>query len=195
MNRRHFLQLTGAAGALLAQNALPAAACAAELPSSGPTGAGSVLDEKGLISGRTLDDLIARYRYDLFDDFLPFMDAHVIDHELGGFMTTADRSGKTISTEKRTWFEGRGIWVYSHLYRTLAPEDRYLEVARKSVDFMLRAKPANDAPWPSSLTREGAPMEDQGVLIAGKRYPTGGQVYDDLFVAEGFLEYARATGK
>lgn len=196
MNRRHFLQLTGATGALWAQGAVfPATVRAAEVPAGDAQATESVLDGNGLISGRTIDDLIARYRFDLFDDFLPFMDAHVIDHELGGFMTTADRSGKTVSTEKRTWFEGRGIWVYSHLYRTLAPEDRYLEVARKSVDFMLRAKPANDAPWPSSMTREGAAMEDQGVLIAGKRYPTGGQVYDDLFVAEGFSEYARATGK
>lgn len=34
MKRRHFLQLTGATGALLAQNPLPAAARAAEVPST-----------------------------------------------------------------------------------------------------------------------------------------------------------------
>ncbi len=139
MKRREFMQLTGLTGAMFAPTVVsfPEAYATPAAEASGPD---SVLDGNGLIAGRTIDDLIARYRYDLFDDFLPFMDAHVIDHELGGFMTTADRSGKTVSTEKRTWFEGRGIWVYSHLYRTLAPEDRYLEVARKSVDFMLRAQ-------------------------------------------------------
>ena len=134
-------------------------------------------------------------RYYLFDDFLPFMDAHIIDHEYGGFMTHADRSGKQITTGKRSRYEGRGIWIYAHLYRVLAKEPKYLEVARKSVDFLQRNAPHGDGLWPNAFTREGAPKEDEGMLIAGKRYTSGTEVYDDLFIANGFAEYARASGE
>jgi mannose/cellobiose epimerase-like protein (N-acyl-D-glucosamine 2-epimerase family) len=87
------------------------------------------------------------------------------------------------------------MWVYAHLYRTLAPEAKYLEVARKSVAFLLRAEPEAGQLWPNALSREGAPMKDEGMLIAGKRYPSGTEVYDDMFIAEGFTAYAHATGQ
>lgn len=193
MERRHFLQLTSSTAAALATGAVTPRAAHAE--SAPPRSTAHALDAEGKIGGRTLDDLIARYRYDLFDDFLPFMDQHVIDHEYGGFMTDTDRSGKQVTTNKRTRYEGRGIWVYSHLYRTLAREDRYLETARKSVEFLLRAEPPAGALWPSSFSREGRPIEDEGMLIAGKRFKSGTEVYDDLFVAEGFTAYAMASGK
>jgi mannose/cellobiose epimerase-like protein (N-acyl-D-glucosamine 2-epimerase family) len=188
MKRRHFLQLTSSMPVLLAH-----AAAGESAPP--PPSADSALDAEGKIGGRTLDDLIARYRHDLFDDFLPFMDQHVIDHEHGGFMTDTDRAGKQVTTNKRTRYEGRGIWVYSHLYRTLAREERYLEVGRKSAEFLLRAEPPAGALWPSSFSREGRPIEDEGMLIAGKRFKSGTEVYDDLFVAEGFTAYAAASGK
>jgi mannose/cellobiose epimerase-like protein (N-acyl-D-glucosamine 2-epimerase family) len=190
MNRREFLQFSGVAGAVVAQGtAWPQAAEAAP-----PADAG-VFDAEGKIAGRAIDELIARYRYDLFEDFLPFMDKYVIDHEYGGFMTDADRAGKLVSTNKRTRYNGRGIWIYAHLYRNLDPSERHLEVAKKTVDFTLRAKPRGADLWPNALTREGKPMDDPGMLIAGKQYRTEGEVYDDLFVAEGLVAYARASGK
>ncbi len=191
MKRRQFLQLTGATSALLGTNAaLPQAAHAA------PDTSATVYDDEGKIAGRTLDDMIARYRYDLFDDFLPFMHKHIIDHEYGGFMTNANRAGEQITTNKRTRYEGRGIWVYAHLYRTLAPEKKYREVARKGLEFIMAARPeGEDALWPNQLTRTGEPLEDEGMLIAGKRYKSGGEIYDDLFLANGLAEFARATGQ
>ena len=197
MERRQFLQVAGAAGALLAHGAALPDAARAESDTGVGEGASSsaALDARGQIGGRSLDDLIARYRYDLFDDFLPFMEAHIIDHEHGGFMTDADRAGRLITTNKRSRYEGRGIWVYSHLYRALAPEEKYLEVARKSVEFLMRTKPDGGALWPNQFTRTGEPLEDEGMFIAGKRYKSGGEVYDDLFIANGFAEYARASGR
>ena len=99
------------------------------------------------IGDHPLESLLKRYRYDLFDDFLPFMEKYVIDRELGGFMCTTDRDGTNINTNKRTWYEGRGTWVYSFLYNNLAREQRYLDVAAKSVNFMLKNLPAQ-WPWP-----------------------------------------------
>ena len=134
----------------------------------------------GLRKAGTLTRLRDQYREDLFADFLAFMDNHVIDHELGGFMCDVDLHGQHLSTDKNTWFEGRGIWVYAFLYRTLDPNPRHLEVARRSIDFVLRARPAGAAFWPWVLNREGEPK-------------AAGEIYCGLFIAEGLAEYARAA--
>lgn len=134
------------------------------------------------LAGKSLADLREEYRYWLFDDYLPFMDAHVIDHELGGFMCNADRDGTILSTEKRSGFAGRGLWVYSHLYRTLDRNPAYLEVARKTLGFLLRGRPKDGSLWPPSFTREGEPIGD---------IPES--VNTELYIAEGIAEYARAA--
>ncbi|MFH1742047.1 MAG: AGE family epimerase/isomerase [bacterium] len=138
-----------------------------------------------VFSNQTLRELKAQYHSDLFDDFLPFMERHVIDHELGGFMCNTDRNGVNFSQSKSSWFEGRGIWVYSFLYNNLAPEEEYLEVAHKSIDFILKTKPAEpDGLWPRAISRDGKPES-----------PSAPQVYGDLFIAEGLAEYAKASDR
>jgi mannose/cellobiose epimerase-like protein (N-acyl-D-glucosamine 2-epimerase family) len=113
------------------------------------------------------------------------MDRHVIDHELGGFMCETDRDGTNLTQDKVTWFEGRGIWVYSFLYNNFGQDPRHLEVARKSVEFILDARPAEaDTLWPRRFTRQGRPLT-----------PPATDLFGDLFIAEGLAEYARATGK
>jgi mannose/cellobiose epimerase-like protein (N-acyl-D-glucosamine 2-epimerase family) len=132
-----------------------------------------------------LEQLREQYRYDLFEDFLPFMDRHVIDRQYGGFMCNTDRDGTNLSGRKETWSEGRGIWVYSFLYNHFGRHAHHLEVARRSVEFILRATPADkDQLWPVSFTREGQPLT-----------PAATAIYGDLFIAEGLAEYARAAGE
>ena len=151
--------------------------------------------EKGdpqIITGREgkkmelpIDKMIERYRFDLFENFLPFMEEHVIDHELGGFMCHTDRNGKNITQNKNSWFEGRGIWVYSFLYNQFEPKEEYLEIARKSVDFILKIEPKGPMErWPRQISREGKPLSK----------PCD-DIYGDIFIAEGLAEYAKATGK
>ncbi len=131
-----------------------------------------------------LERLKKLYKYDLYEDFLPFMEKYVIDHVYGGFMCNTDRDGTNITQDKNTWYEGRGIWVYSFLYNNLVRDPKYLEVARKSVEFMLRHKPSGDGLWPASFSREGVPK--------GEPDERG---YGDLFVASGLAEFAQATGE
>lgn len=138
----------------------------------------------GKIGDLSLEKIRDQYKSDLFDDFLPFVDKYVIDHEYGGFMCNTDRDGTNITKNKTTWYEGRGIWVYSFLYNNLAKEAKYLDVARKSVEFILKAKPAGEeALWPRTLTREGKPLAPDTAI------------YGDLFIAEGLAEYSKATGE
>jgi mannose/cellobiose epimerase-like protein (N-acyl-D-glucosamine 2-epimerase family) len=130
-----------------------------------------------------LPELREQYRKDLFTDFLPFMDKYVIDHELGGFMCNADHTGVRVNQNKLSWFEGRGTWVYSFLYNNLARELKYLDVARQSIELTLKSKPAGEELWPKELTREGKPLTS-----------ADGEIYGDIFIAEGLAQFSKATG-
>ncbi len=125
-----------------------------------------------------------QYEYDLYEDFLPFMDKYVVDHEYGSFMCTADRDGTRLSTDKSAWYTGRGIWVYSFLFNNLTHDPKHLEVARKAVEFILKSKPEGDGLWPSAFTREGEP----------KGAPDA-RTYGDLFIASGLAEFSAASGE
>src|SRR4051794_19833688 len=124
------------------------------------------------------------YRKDLFEDYLPFHERFVNDKQFGGFLCSVRPTGELVSDEKRVWFEGRGIWVYSFLYNHLAREQKYLDTAAASVRLLARSKPQDPQEFRSkALHRDGSP--------AG---PPDTEVYSDLFVAEGLAEFARASG-
>lgn len=138
MNRRKFLG-----------SSLGAAAMAAELPATIAAQKKHALRipeirRSDRLAGATLRQLRDQYKSDLFKDFLPFMQRHVIDEQYGGFMCNADYNGKRVNQNKLSWFEGRGIWVYSFLYNNLAREEKYLNVARRSLELILKIRPAGD---------------------------------------------------
>src|SRR5215471_11393284 len=90
-----------------------------------------------------LSQLRTQYRRDLFEDYLPFHERFVNDRQFGGFRCSVRPNGELVSDEKRVWFEGRGIWVYSFLYNHLAREQKYLDVAERSVRLLSRSVPQN----------------------------------------------------
>lgn len=131
----------------------------------------------------TLEQLRDRFHAELFDNFLPNMDRYAVDDEYGGVMCSMDvRTGKLTSTEKTAWFVGRGLWVYSFLYNNLVKDPRYLEIATKSKDLLLKVQPKDKGLWPETFSREGTPLAEAENL------------YGSLFVAEGLAEYAKASG-
>ncbi len=133
---------------------------------------------------RPLTELRDFYRAELFEQFVPFMDRYIVDHDFGGFLCNADRDGVLLSTEKVTWYLGRGVWVYSFLFTHFGRNDEFLAIARKTVEFILKTRPAKSATaWPKRFTREGKPLT-----------PPDTQVYGDLFIAEGLTAYSAATG-
>ena len=177
MQRRNFLGLTGAAAISPVMGRL------------GIGGAGEMSQVPGKdrnriknIAGYTPGELLSQYREYLFDDFLPFMEKYVIDHEQGGFFWNIDRDGTIITTNKRTWYDGRGIWVYSFLYNNLRQDPKYIETAKKTIDFVFRIKPSDTVLWPASYSREGNPRND---------FPQ--DIYGDLFIAEGLAEFSKAV--
>ena len=182
MDRRSFIGATAGTAASLTGFA----GCDSEQKQK--SGAGgtdqSVLDENGKLAGITLEELREEHRYWLLDDFLPFMDNYVIDHELGGFMCTVDRDGTQLSSNKRTWYEGRGTWVYSYLYNNIEQNPKYIEIAQKSVDFIMKQNPLGKELMPSGYTKEGKPRQDRPDPI----------FYGDMFVASGFQEFSKIKG-
>ena len=131
-----------------------------------------------------LAGLYAQYQRDLFDDFLPFLERFVVDQECGGFLCAARPNGQRVSDEKRTWYEGRGIWVFAYLFNNITHDQRHLDIAAASIELLKRSKPNDpDQLRPKLLRRDGTPAS-----------PADTEVYGDMFVAEGLAEFARATG-
>lgn len=143
----------------------------------------TIQEKSETLAGLTLEELYSRYRNELFDRFLPAMNEFSIDHQSGGFMCNIDIANrKIINTDKKTWFQGRGIWVYSFLYNNFEKKPEYLEVAKKAIDFILKLRPKGDDFWTDLHNKEGVPISGPG------------DIYGDLFVAEGLAEYSKASG-
>ncbi len=131
------------------------------------------------------EDLRRQYESDLFDQYLPFLDRHVVDHRHGGFLCHTTPFGRRVSTTKRIWFQGRGLWVYSFLYNTFARESRYLDIAARTFDLIQKSVPADpEQSWPVEVDELGRPST-----------PPDPEIYSDLFIAEGLAEFSRATGE
>jgi mannose/cellobiose epimerase-like protein (N-acyl-D-glucosamine 2-epimerase family) len=175
MERRHFLLRAASVGAA---PLVPAFAAGATSEVHGSRAS------KQPPLGHSIAELRAIYHRDLFIDWLPFMDQHVIDPEYGGFLCNTDFDGTHVDYEKNPLFEGRGMWVYSTLYSRFGRDSRYLDVARRSAELLTKSQPADDTFWCNSIHRDGSPAGPAGKLI-----PT------EVGIAEGFAAYAQASGK
>ena len=181
-SRRDFLKKNSVAGlGMIASGVV--AATVIPLDTSAKTKTDT--NEISTISELNLKKLKEVYRAALLDKFIPNMDKYVVDHELGGFMTSVNiLTRELVNTNKRAWFEGRGMWMYSFLYNNIDKNPRYLEIAKKSKDFILKLLPADGSYYISGFTKEGNPLSDKE-----------GDIYGNLFVAEGLAEYAKASGE
>jgi len=180
ISRRHFIKGNAVAGL----GTLALGAVGQSCTNAG-TGSGSSGDNVVSSIGEwSLQELRDKLHTELFDHFLPSMDQYAIDHEFGGVMCSLDvRTGALTNMEKTAWFVGRGLWVYSFLYNNLRQDARYLEIAAKSKDILLKLQPTDNSFWPQRFSREGEPLTGPG------------DIYGSLFVAEGLAEYAKASGE
>ena len=176
MKRRSFLNASAAAAALAGSTG----GCGTDMRQQSSDQI--AVSGNGTLAGKTLTELRREYRYWLFEDYLPFCDKHVVDHEYGGFMCNTDRDGTNITGNKRAWYEGRGIWVYSFLYNNIDPDPKYLDIARRSVEFVHKLDPGRGGFWPEYISREGTPIGEPDL-----------RGYGNLFIANGFAEYSRAA--
>lgn len=130
------------------------------------------------------NQLIATYRDGLLNDTLPFWIRHSVDREHGGFMTSCDRDGTTIDTDKGVWQQGRFTWLLGELYNNVEPREEWLELAIHGARFLDEHcfDPADGRMW-FHVTRDGKP-------IRKRRY-----AFSESFAAIAFGELAQATGE
>ena len=135
----------------------------------------------GKLAGKTLKELHDQYLFDL-NEYKEFQHKYVVDQEYGGYTVNTGWDGPRTSDTKRAWYEGRGTWSFMHLYNKIDPDPRHLEAARRSVEFILPHMPEDDSFFPASYSREGEPGDREINL------------YGDIFVANGLVEYSKAKG-
>jgi N-acylglucosamine 2-epimerase len=134
------------------------------------------------LAGMSLVELRQTFHDELFKVQLPFWDKHGVDHEYGGIMCSLDYDGTLVNTDKLMWFQGRAMWVYSFLYNHFGRDPHYLEIAKKTKEFVFQHALQPDGWWAEKFTREGKILK-----------PFGGDIEGIYFIAEGLQEYAVAA--
>ena len=129
-----------------------------------------------------LEHLRQVYRDGLLEDTLPFWTKHAVDREHGGFITSLDRDGTVVDTDKGMWPQCRFTWLLAHLYNTLEARDEWLELARHGIEFIRAHGTDDDGRMFFQVAKEGAPLRK-------RRY-----VFTESFGAIAHAEYARAAG-
>ena len=137
----------------------------------------------GMVGDYTIEQIRNQYESDLFEDFVPFHDKYVVDMDKGCYYANTNHDGSHENTNTTSSFMGRGIWCYSFLYNHLAKEDKYLDIASKGVEFIMKHRPTGDNLWPTYYTKEGEVVESDDLTWHG-----------DCYIGEGLAEYGRATG-
>ena len=122
--------------------------------------------------------------------YFPFWERGGHDAELGGFMCYLHPDGTVQDPRKDIWYQGRGIWVYSHYFNTFpgSPDRHWLLTrARMARDFMVRHMHRGDGTWLTTVNRAGQPTGS----IAIDR---SNNIYGALFAAVGLIALAKAMG-
>lgn len=124
------------------------------------------------------------YRDDLLNNVLPFWLEHAVDRQWGGVMASVDRDGTLVDTDKAIWQQGRFTWLLGELYNHVEPNETWLEIAIRNLDFLEQYgfDPQDGRMW-FHVTRDGQP-------IRKRRY-----AFSESFAAIAFGEIAKATGE
>lgn len=132
------------------------------------------------------DEFIRIYRDGLLEDIIPFWIAHSIDREYGGYLTSLDRDGTVIDTDKAVWLQGRFVWMLAALHNTVGrydvePRPEWLEIAKHGIDFLDAHCFDDDGRMFFLVTREGKPLRK-------RRY-----IFSEAFTTIAFAAYAQAA--
>jgi N-acylglucosamine 2-epimerase len=122
------------------------------------------------------------YNNYLFENCLPFWLQNSLDHEYGGYLTCLDREGKAYNTDKSVWFQGRGTWMFSRLYNTVAQKQEWLDAAKLGCDFLTKHCFDEDGRMFFTVTQDGRPLQK-------RRY-----MFSETFAVMACAEYSKASG-
>jgi N-acylglucosamine 2-epimerase len=129
----------------------------------------------------TPQSYLSSYRSALLDDVMPFWLKHSLDKECGGYLTSLNRDGSVIDTDKSIWFQGRGAWMYSTLYQTVERRPEWLDAAASGIAFLNQYASDATGKMYFTVTRDGQPLRM-------RRY-----VFSESFAAIANAAYAKAA--
>ncbi len=121
------------------------------------------------------------YRSFLLDNCMPFWLRHAMDSEFGGIITSLDRDGSILDTDKSIWFQGRAGWMFATLFNTVAQTPEWLQASRSCIEFLRRHGHAPNGKMYFVVTQDGRP-------VRMRRY-----VFSEAFAAIANAAYARAA--
>jgi N-acylglucosamine 2-epimerase len=98
------------------------------------------------------------YQQELTGNILPFWLSHSKDEKNGGFFTCLDRKGNVYDTDKFMWLQGRQVWCFSYMYKNIAPQPEWLDMALHGARFMQKHGRDVKGNWYFSLTADGRPL-------------------------------------
>jgi len=134
------------------------------------------------LTSERIDHLCHVYEQGLLADSIPFWLKHGLDREFGGIMTSLDRDGAVLDTDKGVWQQGRFAWMLGYLYNTVERRPEWLAAAESTLRFIEAHCFDADGRMFFHVTRDGRP-------IRKRRY-----AFSEAFAAMAFGEHARATG-
>jgi N-acylglucosamine 2-epimerase len=114
----------------------------------------------------SMPQLLAAYRDGLLDDTLRFWIPRAIDREYGGYITSLDRDGTILHTDKPVWFQGRFAWMLATLCNTVERRSEWLELSRHGIEFLRKHCFDTDGRMFFSVTREGRPLRKRRYLFS-----------------------------
>ncbi len=122
------------------------------------------------------------YKSELLENIAPFWEKNSLDHKYGGYYSCLDRKGNVYDTDKFVWLQARQVWTFSMLYNRFDKKQRWIDLARHGLDFLIENGMDDNGNWYFSLRRDGAPLVQPY------------NIFSDCFAALAFGEYALATG-
>lgn len=134
------------------------------------------------IGKRSLEEIRDIFKYELFDKTLPLWKKDGVDWKYGGYLPHIDESGTITKTNKRLYYQGRVLWLYSYFYNKFDKDERFLLSAKTGFDFLTKYCVDENYDWFTEVTREGKPVT--------KFY----DIYASIYTILGLGEYYKATG-
>ena len=179
MKRRSFLHGLAAAPAAAAVESR-----AAQSKGGEPYAASGVKQASiAALANRPLAQLRDFHKRELAEQYVGLWDGSGIDWKYGGFFPEANVEGDPAKvTDKETYYQGRGLWVFSYLYNHFERNRRHLDAARLARELLVKNCRDEKGYWISKFTRDGRKI--QGSF----------NIYGDIYMIQGLAEYSKAAG-
>ena len=104
-------------------------------------------DIPATLAGMSLEKLLEDYHHNFFNRYLPFWEKGGIDRETGAVMCILNDDGSVAEDEVFNWCQGMALWVYSFLYNNFGRDTRFLKIAERICNFMVKYMKAENGTW------------------------------------------------